>query len=86
VSAQHIDDLTVLSAQTPNSFQNRQGRLTRPVLFQTLASTYSNASIRRYALGERIDQGGFADPRFSFNKNYLTGSAKHPLKPASHPR
>ena len=86
MSAQHIDNLLLLSAQPPDSFENRQVSFTRPVLFQTLPSTYPNVPIRSDAPRERVDQSGLADACFSGNKYDLTFSSKHLLKPASHPR
>src|ERR1044071_535379 len=86
MSAQQIDHLLVLSTQPPDSVENWQVSLACPVLFKTLPSTYPNASIRSYAPRERVNQSGLADARLSCNKHYLTSSAEHLLKPASHPR
>jgi hypothetical protein len=86
VSAQHIDNLPLLSTQPPDRFQNRQVSLARAVLFQALPSTDPNAPIRRDAPRERVDQSGLADAGFSGNKYDPTFSSKHLLEPASHPR
>jgi len=86
VSPQRIDNLSLLSAQAPDSFENWQVSLTRSVLLQTLPSTYPNVAISSYAPRESVDQSGLADPCFSCNKYYLTFSSQHLLKPASHPR
>src|SRR2546422_411675 len=84
--SQHIDKLTLLPAQTPDSFQNRQVSFARPILFQTLPSTYPNTPIRSDASRERVDQSGLADACFSCDKYDLTLSSKHLLEPAFHPR
>jgi hypothetical protein len=86
VSAQHIDNLPLFPAQPPDSFENRQVSFTCAVMFQTLPSTYPNASIRRDAARERVNQRGLADARFSCNKYDLTFSSKHLVKQALHPR
>ena len=86
VSAKDINNLLSLSTQPPDGVQNRQVGLACPVLFQTLSSTDPNVSIRSDALGERIDQSGFADAGFSGNKYDLTLSAKHLLEPPLHLR
>ena len=86
MSAQHIDYLPLFPAQLPDSFKNRQVSLTRPVVFQTLPSTYPNASIRSDAPRERVNQSGLADASFTRNKYDLPFSSEHLLQPASHPR
>jgi hypothetical protein len=86
VNAQHIDNLPLLSTQTSESFKNWQVSLTRPVLFQTLPSTYPDAPIRSDTPRERVDQSRLADAGFSGNKYYLALTNEHLRKPASHPR
>ena len=83
VRAQHIDDLLVFPAQPTDSLENRQVSLTRPILFQTLSSSYPNA--RTDTAGECVDEGSFADTCFSRNKNDVTLSCQSLFDPASQP-
>ena len=60
MSAQHFENLLLLSTQPPDSFQNWQVSFTRPVMLKTLPSPHPNPTIRSYAPRERVDQGGLA--------------------------
>jgi hypothetical protein len=68
------------------SLQYGQVSLARPVLFQALSSAYPNSQIRSDAAREGIDQSGLPDAGFSSNKNDLTFTRKHLLKPVLHSR
>ena len=85
MSAQHRDQFFFLPTQPPESFKKRQVSFARPVLFQTLTSTYANAP-RSYGPRERVDQCGFANARFSCNKYYLSFSSQHLVEPTPHSR
>jgi hypothetical protein len=85
MSAHHIHNLPLLSTQPPDSFQNGQVSLTRPVLFQTLTSAYADAPIGSDAPRERVNQGRLADARFSCHKYDLPFSSKGLLKPRLQP-
>src|SRR5262245_46467517 len=84
MSAQNVDQMTVLPAQSPDCLQNRQVSLTRTVLLQTLSPTNANSLIRTDTADEGIHQRRFANTCFSCNENHLTLAAKHLLQPVGH--
>ena len=86
MSAQHIDNLRLLSTQPPDSFENRQVSFTRPVLLQTLSAANTNRSVSRNHARESVDEGRLPDAGFAGYKYYLTFSCEHLLKPGVHAR
>jgi hypothetical protein len=83
VSAQHVNHPHVFSAQPADSVENRQVGLTRPILFQTLSTGYSN--VRNDAASECVDEGCFADTGFPRYKNDVTLTCPGLLDPPSQP-
>jgi hypothetical protein len=81
VSAQHIDNLRLLSSQTPDSFQNWQESLTRsrtvPDTALDLSECFRSEAMLR---ANDVDQSGLTDACFSGHKYDLTFSAKHLLE------
>src|SRR5262245_22028427 len=81
MSVQHIGNVCLLSTQPPDSFTYRQVSFSSPVLFKALPSAYPDFSIGSDTPRERIDEGRLADTGLSGNKNDLTFSSEHLLKP-----
>src|SRR5215813_1190539 len=63
--SQDVDDFLVLSAQSADSFENREVGFTRAVLLQTLASRNAYGSIGSDVAGKSIYQGSLTNARFS---------------------
>src|SRR5215216_2775256 len=86
VSAQHFDNLLLISTQAAHCVEYGQVGLAGPILFEALSPADSYGSIESEVARERIDQGGLADACFSSDKYDLAFAFQHLVEPASHSR